>query len=123
MTNDPMAVYKKIEESRYGKQMQFNIFNTQLTSGKFNANTPQEHMHLIVCLEQLVPKMWRALGELFTNKSELDLVVYDLYDYGTKDNITALFNTDRRLLGIINWATMGMVAVFKSCPSIHRAPY
>ncbi|PBK87077.1 hypothetical protein ARMGADRAFT_1034975 [Armillaria gallica] len=93
-------------------KMQFNLFNTQLTSGKFNANTPQEHACLAVCLEQLIPIICRTLGELFVNKNELDLVVYDLYDYGAKDNMATLFNTKRHLLGVVYWDLWGPDSIF-----------
>ncbi len=56
-------------------QMLFNLFNTVFTSVEFNINTPQEHVRIEACLKELVPTLRRALGQQFTDESELDFVV------------------------------------------------
>ncbi|KAK0442626.1 hypothetical protein EV421DRAFT_1736139 [Armillaria borealis] len=103
--------------------MLFNLFNTMFTAVEFNVNTPQEHARIVECLKELLPTLWRVLGQQFTDESELDFVVYDLIDYGAKNNIAALFSNKCRLLGVVSWATTGTVANFKARASLHPAPY
>ncbi len=47
----------------------------------------------------------------------------DLIEYSAKNNIAALFNTERRLLGVVQWATTGTVANFKARATLNPAPY
>ncbi|KAK0439626.1 hypothetical protein EV421DRAFT_1737788 [Armillaria borealis] len=104
-------------------KMLFNLFNTMYTAMEFNANTPQEHARIAECLKELLPTLRRVLGQQFTDETKLDFVVYDLIDYGAKNNITALFSNEHCLLGVVSWATTGTVTNFKACASLHPAPY
>ncbi|SJL14184.1 uncharacterized protein ARMOST_17639 [Armillaria ostoyae] len=90
---------------------------------EFNVNTPQEHARIVECLKELLPTLRRALGQQLTDESELDFIVYDLIEYGTKNNIAALFSNEHRLLGVVTWATTGTVANFKPRVSLHPVPY
>ncbi|KAK0489978.1 hypothetical protein EDD18DRAFT_1109849 [Armillaria luteobubalina] len=105
-------------------KMLFNIFNTMLTEMELNITTIREHVRIEACLEELMPTLQSSLGHRFTDTNELDLVVYDLIDLGAKNNVAALFSIERRLLGVVSWATTGTVATFKTCMTLlHPAPY
>ncbi|PBK83346.1 hypothetical protein ARMGADRAFT_1037961 [Armillaria gallica] len=104
-------------------KMLFNLFNTTFTAVEFNVNTSQEHARITECLKELLPTLQRALRQQFTDESKLDFVVYDLIDYGAKNNIPALFSNEHCLLGAVTWVTMGTVANFKVCMSLHPASY
>ncbi|KAK0496037.1 hypothetical protein EDD18DRAFT_1353653 [Armillaria luteobubalina] len=71
-----------------------------------------------------MPTLQSSLGHRFTDVNELDLVVYDLINLSAKNNVAALFSVKWRLLGVVSWATMGMVMTFKTCMTLlHPTPY
>ncbi|KAK0496683.1 hypothetical protein EDD18DRAFT_1105043 [Armillaria luteobubalina] len=65
----------------------------------------------------------RATGTTTTARRDTKLGGSDLIDLGAKNNVAALFSTERRLLGVVSWATTGTVATFKTRASLHLAPY
>ncbi|KAK0499189.1 hypothetical protein EDD18DRAFT_1350612 [Armillaria luteobubalina] len=95
-----------------------------LTEMELNITMIREHVRIEACLEELMPTLQSSLGHRFTDANELDLVVYDLIDLGAKNNVTALFSVEQRLLGVVSWATTGTVATFKTrAILLHPAPY
>ncbi|SJL17554.1 uncharacterized protein ARMOST_21106 [Armillaria ostoyae] len=103
--------------------MIFNVYTTELTATRFDANTIQKHMQLSECLQEFLPSLKRTLGQQFTDENELDFVIYDLWELAAKNNMAALFTNHRRLLGVVYWAQVGTIAAFKSIASVHPAPY
>ncbi|KAK0477483.1 hypothetical protein EDD18DRAFT_1114701 [Armillaria luteobubalina] len=105
-------------------KMLFNLFNTMLTEMEVNITSIREHARIEACLEELMPTLQSSLGQRLTDANELDFVVYDLIDLSAKNNVAALFSPQRRLLGVISWATTGTVTTFKTHASLlHPAPY
>ncbi|KAK0477476.1 hypothetical protein EDD18DRAFT_1114694 [Armillaria luteobubalina] len=105
-------------------KMLFNLFNTMLTEMEVNITSIREHARIEACLEELMPTLQSSLGQRLTDANELDFVVYDLIDLSAKNNVAALFSPQRRLLGVVSWATTGTVATFKTHASLlHPAPY
>ncbi|KAK0506570.1 hypothetical protein EDD18DRAFT_1342961 [Armillaria luteobubalina] len=70
-----------------------------------NITSIREHAYIEACLEELMPTLQSSLGQWLTDANELDFVVYDLIDLGAKNNVAALFSPQRRLLGVVSWAT------------------
>ncbi|SJL18399.1 uncharacterized protein ARMOST_21987 [Armillaria ostoyae] len=103
--------------------MIFNVYTTELTATRFDANTIQKHMQLSECLQEFLPSLKRTLGQQFTDENELDFMIYDLWELAAKNNMAALFTNRRHLLGVVYWAQVGTIAAFKSIASVHPAPY
>ncbi|KAK0430516.1 hypothetical protein EV421DRAFT_1912833 [Armillaria borealis] len=94
------------------------------TAVEFNVNTPQEHARIAECLKELLPTLWRALGQQFTDESELDFVVYDLIDYRRKEQYRLPYSATNAVYWELcpgrrreQWRTS------KRSASLHPAPY
>ncbi|KAK0496133.1 hypothetical protein EDD18DRAFT_1106013 [Armillaria luteobubalina] len=108
-----IIVGSKIQLQSQIPKMLFNLFNTMLTEMEVNITSIREHVCIKACLEELMPTLQSLLGQQPTDVNELDFIVYDLIDLSAKNNVTALFSPQRHLLGVVSWATTGMVVTFK----------